>query len=90
MSHINCPKNEIPDTPGLEPLTVDFALDRGIAVRGRLIDKTTGKPVRGHVYYHAEPDNPHMKDFADLNKVECLPTIPETRQRTVHSPWSPF
>jgi hypothetical protein len=72
MPYVNCPKMQIPDTPGLEPLKVNFELDRGIAMKGRLIDKTTGKPVRGHVYYRASPDNPHLKDFTDLNKGGIL------------------
>jgi RNA polymerase sigma factor (sigma-70 family) len=50
---------ELGDTPGLQPLTADFDLDRGVVVEGRLLDRTTGKPVRGSVYYLPLPGNPH-------------------------------
>jgi hypothetical protein len=56
----------VEETSGSEPLTVDFELERGIAVRGRLTDQATGKPVRGLVGYFALPDNPHVKDFTSL------------------------
>jgi RNA polymerase sigma factor (sigma-70 family) len=54
------------ETAGLEPLTVDFELERGLTVRGRLTDKATGKPVRGLVSYYALSDNPHVRDFKDV------------------------
>jgi hypothetical protein len=53
----------VPDTPGLEPVTVDFALPRGVWVKGRVTDKATGKPVASGVEYFSLSNNPH------LNKV---------------------
>jgi RNA polymerase sigma factor (sigma-70 family) len=53
----------VPDTPGLEPATVDFALKRGLWIEGKLTDKGTGKPVQGHVQYFALNDNPHLRDY---------------------------
>ena len=47
--------------PGKEPVHLDIALDRGVRVTGRIIDKQTGKPVRGRVSYFAFDDNPHRK-----------------------------
>jgi hypothetical protein len=38
---------QVPDTPGLEPLTADIALPAGIPVQGRALDKASGKPVAG-------------------------------------------
>ena len=64
--YLSSVKPAVKDTPGLEPVTVDFQLERGIAIRGRLTDKATGKPVRGRVVYLAKADNPHVKDFGDL------------------------
>jgi RNA polymerase sigma factor (sigma-70 family) len=61
-SYFNATKFDIPDTQGVEPLTVDFELERGIVVRGRLTDKATGKPVAGHVGWLALPDNPNLKN----------------------------
>jgi RNA polymerase sigma factor (sigma-70 family) len=57
-------KLNIKDTPGLEPLTVDFELDRGVLLRGRLTDKVTGKPVQGWVSSVPLADNPNRKLFA--------------------------
>ncbi len=58
-------KKHIADTPGFDPITVDLEMERGILVRGRLTDKSTGKPVQGEITYQAEPDNPHLKDYVD-------------------------
>jgi RNA polymerase sigma factor (sigma-70 family) len=57
-------KPDVADTPGFEPVTVDFELERGIEVRGRVRDKVTGKPVRGTITYLAFADNPHLRRFA--------------------------
>jgi len=61
-------KSQVVDTPEFEPLRVDFDLERGIAIRGRLFDKATGKPVLGIVTYHAFADNPHLKDVSRLDQ----------------------
>jgi protocatechuate 3,4-dioxygenase beta subunit len=37
----------VKDTPGLEALTGDFEMVRGLMVRGKVTDKGTGKPVAG-------------------------------------------
>jgi RNA polymerase sigma factor (sigma-70 family) len=70
--YLNCTRMDIPDTPGLEPLTVDFELDRGVAIKGRLTDKTTGKPVRGYLGFIALADNPNVKNFAELGKLQII------------------
>ncbi len=59
-------KHSIADTPGLEPLRVDFELERGIEVAGRLTDRVTGQPVRGTIHYFTPPDNPNRKDYTTL------------------------
>jgi RNA polymerase sigma factor (sigma-70 family) len=70
--YLNCTKMDIADTPGLEPLTVDFELERGVAIKGRLTDKTTGQPVRGWMGYIPLADNPHIKDFSELGKLQII------------------
>src|SRR5262249_15664682 len=50
---------KVENTTGLEPVTVDFALRRGIWVKGRVTEKTTGKPLSGGVVYHCFNNNPH-------------------------------
>ena len=41
----------VPDTPGLEPVTLDIHLKRGVWITGRVTDKLTGKPVPSSVTY---------------------------------------
>ncbi len=52
----------VPKSPGTKPVHLDIALDRGVRVTGRILDKDTGKPVTGRVAYFAFDDNPHRKD----------------------------
>jgi RNA polymerase sigma factor (sigma-70 family) len=46
--------------PDLDPVRVDFALVRGVVIRGRVTDKATGKPVRARVEYFVFEGNPHL------------------------------
>jgi RNA polymerase sigma factor (sigma-70 family) len=70
--YFNSTRLDVLDTPGLDPLRVDFELDRGVVVRGRLLDGATGQPVRGRAGYKPRPDNPHLKDFPDLVKAQII------------------
>src|SRR5262249_49493460 len=48
---------------GLKPIETAVELTKGIVVTGRLIDRTTGKPVRAkHVNYIPLPTNPNKGD----------------------------
>jgi protocatechuate 3,4-dioxygenase beta subunit len=51
----------IDDTEGVQPLTVDFTVARGILLTGRVVDKTTGKGVRGGIRYVPLPGNKFAK-----------------------------
>jgi beta-lactamase regulating signal transducer with metallopeptidase domain len=51
---------EIPDTPGLDPVSLDVGLMRGIVIEGRVIDKSTGEPLKAFVAYNAYEDNPNL------------------------------
>jgi RNA polymerase sigma factor (sigma-70 family) len=51
-------EREVADPLGLEPVTVDFALYRGVLVRGRALEKGTGRPVYARVHYLVFRDNP--------------------------------
>jgi RNA polymerase sigma factor (sigma-70 family) len=53
----------VASTAGLEPVTVDFALKRGVWVKGRVTEKTTGKPLSGGIAYYCLRDNPHHTDI---------------------------
>jgi RNA polymerase sigma factor (sigma-70 family) len=63
LPYFEATRFNVPDTQGLDPLVIDFELTGGVVVRGRLTDKATGKPVRGHVLYGPLVDNPNVKDF---------------------------
>ncbi|HEY7154143.1 MAG TPA: sigma-70 family RNA polymerase sigma factor, partial [Gemmataceae bacterium] len=54
-------RKEVGDTLGLDAVRVDFALKRGVWVRGRITDKVAGKPVRARVRYGVFFDNPHRR-----------------------------
>jgi RNA polymerase sigma factor (sigma-70 family) len=72
VPYIDRTEHKIPDTPGLEPIHFDIELERGVEVTGKLIDKRTGKPVRGEVMYFWLPDNPHLKDYTTLDRPKVL------------------
>ncbi len=50
--------HKVPNVPGLEPITMDFALKRGIWIKGRVIDRATDKSVRAGIEYYCFGDNP--------------------------------
>jgi hypothetical protein len=45
--------SEIPDPPGLAPMTINLNLPCGIPIRGKVLDERTGKPLPGArvIYY---------------------------------------
>jgi hypothetical protein len=57
---------KVEDTSGLAPVTVDFALKRGVWVQGRVTEKDTGKPLSGGVGYYCFRDNPHSKELPQV------------------------
>jgi RNA polymerase sigma factor (sigma-70 family) len=52
----------VPDTNGLDPVTVDFGLKRGVWVEGKVTDKAMGRPVQTSVQYFALLRNPNLRD----------------------------
>jgi hypothetical protein len=57
----------VPDSPGLDPVTVDFELKRGVWVEGKVTDKATGKPLQARVEYFALYSNPNLRDYAGFD-----------------------
>jgi beta-lactamase regulating signal transducer with metallopeptidase domain len=51
---------EIPDTPSLDPVSLDVGLTRGIVIEGRVTDRASGKPLKAFVEYNAYEDNPAL------------------------------
>ena len=52
---------KVPDSPGVEAVTVDVDLARGQWITGRVTDQATGKPVSALINYFPFLDNPHAK-----------------------------
>ena len=60
--------SDVPGGSGPAPATVDFALKHGVAIRGKVVNKTTGKPVPAGVEYLALLDNPHRSEVSQLHR----------------------
>jgi RNA polymerase sigma factor (sigma-70 family) len=54
----------VPDGPGLVPVTLDVALKRGVWISGKVT--ANGKPVAGMVQYGVHSDNPNLQAAPDL------------------------
>jgi RNA polymerase sigma factor (sigma-70 family) len=56
-------QQQVSDSEGLKPLTVNFEVVRGVLVKGRITDKETGKPVFCALWYFPLADNEFFKDL---------------------------
>jgi hypothetical protein len=69
----------VTDTDGLKPIPVTIDLPKGVIVTGRLIDKSTGKPVAGRIVSHIKlPSNNY-----DGNETPAEPFGPHGFRMTV-------
>ncbi len=68
LPYTNTTRKVPAQSPGLEPITFDTAMKRGVFVRGKAIDKVTGRPIRGTVNYYAFADNPHVREYAGFSE----------------------
>ena len=57
---------EVPAGAASEPATVDFALKRGVAIRGKVTNKVTGRPVPAFVEYFTFSNSPYRGDARSL------------------------
>lgn len=58
------------DAPGLTPLTADIELVRGIALRGRLTEEGTGKPIaHAAIEYRPLYPSPYAEKAADAHSL---------------------
>src|SRR5262249_30801281 len=55
------------DTPGYRPVTADIRVRKGVIVTGKMIDKSTGKPINGFVVLPDLYDNPFVKEYSGGN-----------------------
>jgi len=81
------------DPTGLETLHTEIAVKRGAWVEGRVVDRTTGKPVQAVVEYCPFGDNPHLKEYAGASFLDHnigdepeFPTDAQGRFRAVALP----
>jgi RNA polymerase sigma factor (sigma-70 family) len=77
---------DVAETPGLEPVTVDLPLKRGIWVRGRVVDKATNKPVQAGFDYFCFADNPLASELPLLGGIPGGWTRKDGTFRTVAVP----
>jgi hypothetical protein len=68
--------------PGVNPTACDFALKQGNLVRGRLTERSTGKPASGLVQYRPTVDNANISSRRELDALEPNP-VHEDGQCTV-------
>jgi RNA polymerase sigma factor (sigma-70 family) len=61
---------QVPAGTAPHPATVDFALNRGVAIRGKVVDKATGHSVQAVVEYFLFGDNPHRGLAGHLHERE--------------------
>ncbi len=67
---------DVPAGADPEPVTVDFALQRGLTIRGKVTDKGTGRPVPALVEYFVFVDNPNRAKARALH-LRPVPTHPD-------------
>jgi hypothetical protein len=83
-------KEDAPDTPGLDPVTVDIELKRGIWIEGQITDKVTGKPVKALVEYYSMYKNPNLQrdypGFIATIPFNFIPTKEDGSYRVVGLP----
>jgi RNA polymerase sigma factor (sigma-70 family) len=60
---------KVPDPPGADPIRLDIGLKRGVYVTGRVLDKSTGRPVRAVVEYFVYLDNPFLKQAPGFGRA---------------------
>ena len=66
---------EVPDGAGLEPITLNLRIKRGVWLTGTVRDRETKKPVQGRVQYAVDADNPNLK------AIPGFTTEPDWRSR---------
>lgn len=57
----------VSDSTGLEPISVDIDLMTGIPFTGKLLEKGTGKAVKGFITYSPFPGNPELNVKRDAS-----------------------
>ena len=59
----------VPSGPELQTVKFDLELHRGTWIRGRVTDKSNGKPVQAEMFYVPWPDNPNVTGFTEFRTL---------------------
>ena len=78
-------RRDVPRSTGLDPVTVDFELKRGVWIEGRVTDKATGKPLQRTVEYFSVYDNPNLRDYAGFDGTILTTATLSRRRGTAHT-----
>jgi RNA polymerase sigma factor (sigma-70 family) len=66
--------HSVGDSPGLEPITADFNLKRGVWIVAKVKDKVTGKAVPAQFEYAIFEDNPNRKEVPNFSTDSYMRT----------------
>jgi RNA polymerase sigma factor (sigma-70 family) len=70
LPYINASLKVPAESPPLEPVTFDVAMKRGVIVRGKVVDKSTGRPIKGDAHYFCFSDNPNVREYSGFAESE--------------------
>ena len=63
----------VPESPALQPITLDIELRKAVWVTGRVFDRSTGKPVQAKLAYTPFVTNPFTKNYWQYSdQVFCI------------------
>jgi protocatechuate 3,4-dioxygenase beta subunit len=57
---------ELPDSPGMTPMSVEARLHRGIWIEGKVTEQATGKPVQARLHYLPFRTNKYAQETAPV------------------------
>jgi RNA polymerase sigma factor (sigma-70 family) len=84
-SHFSTVK-EVKDTAALDPIKVDFEMERGLPLEGQLRERGSGKPVQGVIEYAARADNEAVKGITGRLQQSTTSTGADGRFRLLVLP----
>jgi beta-lactamase regulating signal transducer with metallopeptidase domain/5-hydroxyisourate hydrolase-like protein (transthyretin family) len=69
----------VPRTPGVGPVTLNFRLTRGLWITGRVTDRATGKPIHASLVYSPFLSNPLVKNLPGFDPQVLADAAHDTR-----------
>jgi RNA polymerase sigma factor (sigma-70 family) len=59
---------EVADTPGLETIRTSVEVERALALRIRVIDRSSGRPIRALIQYAVRQGNPSLDNYPTFQR----------------------